>query len=170
MRHYANCGSVTGRLARLAQLHLRATARGLADGEDVALAAFDSLVRGVAEGRYPRLDDRDDLWKILTTIALRKASNQRRHEGQLKRGGGRVVGRSGLADDADGDPLPVHFAGTEPTPELPSRWLKKSGSGSTTSPTSPSASSPSCAWRDMRTRKSPRHLTAARARWSESSN
>ena len=105
------------RLARLAQSHLRSVGRGPADGEDVALSAFDSLFRGAAENRYPRLDDRDDLWKLLTTIALRKASNQRRHEGRLRRGGGRVVGGSDLAGDAGGDPLAL-IADSEPTPEL----------------------------------------------------
>ena len=34
-----------------------------ADEEDVALSAFDSLCRGAVEGRFPRLDDRNDLWR-----------------------------------------------------------------------------------------------------------
>lgn len=105
------------RLARLAQVQLRSAVRGPADGEDVALSVFDSLFRGAAEGRYPGLDGRDGLWKLLTTIALRKASNQRRREGQLKRGGGRVVGGCDLDGAADGDPL-AQVAGTDPTPEL----------------------------------------------------
>ena len=35
----------------------------LADEEDVALSAFDSFCRGAEQGRFPRLDDRDDLWQ-----------------------------------------------------------------------------------------------------------
>jgi DNA-directed RNA polymerase specialized sigma24 family protein len=106
-------------LARLAQARLRAVARGPADGEDVALSAFDSFFRGVAEGGFPRLADRDDLWKLLTTIAMRKASNRRRREGQRKRGGGRVIGASDYAAGHPGgaDPL-AEIAGTEPSPEL----------------------------------------------------
>jgi DNA-directed RNA polymerase specialized sigma24 family protein len=107
------------RLARLAQGHLRATPRGPADGEDVALSAFDSFFRGAAAGRFPRLDGRDDLWKLLTTIAARKASNQRRHACRRKRGGGRVVADVDLAagDPGGGDPL-EQAAGGEPTPEF----------------------------------------------------
>jgi DNA-directed RNA polymerase specialized sigma24 family protein len=107
------------RLARLAQARLRAVARGPADGEDVALSVFDSFFQGVTEGRFPGLADRDDLWKLLTTIAQRKAANQRRREGQLKRGGGRVVGaRDYAAGDPGGeDPLAKALA-TEPSPEL----------------------------------------------------
>jgi DNA-directed RNA polymerase specialized sigma24 family protein len=107
------------RLARLAQARLRAVARGPADGEDVALSAFDSFFQGVAEGRFPRLANRDDLWKLLTTIAMRKASNRRRREGQSKRGGGRVIGARDYAagDPGGADPL-AEVAGTEPSPEL----------------------------------------------------
>jgi DNA-directed RNA polymerase specialized sigma24 family protein len=107
------------RLARLAQARLRAVARGPADGEDIALSVFDSFFEGVAEGRYPRLADRDDLWRLLTTIALCKASNQRRREGQIKRGNGRVIGASDYAarDFTGQDPL-AQVAGREPSPEL----------------------------------------------------
>lgn len=105
------------RLARLAQARLRAVARGPADGEDVALSAFDSFFQGVSEGRFPRLADRDDLWRLLTTIAACKASNRRRREGQLKRGGGRVIGASDYVADGGEDPL-AQVAGAEPSPEL----------------------------------------------------
>jgi DNA-directed RNA polymerase specialized sigma24 family protein len=106
------------RLAHLAHAHLRATPRGPADGEDVALSAFESFFRGAAAGRFPRLDDREDLWKLLTTIVARKAANQRRREHQKKRGGGRVVAGADLAaDPAGGDPL-AQIACGEPTPEF----------------------------------------------------
>jgi hypothetical protein len=51
------------RLVELARTRLRAGARAAADEEDVALSAFDSFYRGAGEGRFPRLDDRDDLWR-----------------------------------------------------------------------------------------------------------
>jgi DNA-directed RNA polymerase specialized sigma24 family protein len=107
------------RLARLGQARLRAIARGPADGEDVALSAFDSFFRGSAEGRFSQLAGRDDLWRLLTTIVIRKASNRRRSEGQLKRGAGRVVVGSDLgAADPDGnDPL-AGLASSDPTPEF----------------------------------------------------
>jgi DNA-directed RNA polymerase specialized sigma24 family protein len=106
------------KLARLAHAHLRANPRGPADGEDIALSAFDSFFRGAAAGRFPRLEDRDDLWKLLTTIALRKAANQRRREHQKKRGGGRVVAGAGLAADRDREDPLAQVADGEPTPEF----------------------------------------------------
>src|SRR5207249_11665632 len=81
-------------LVRLARGRLRGAPRAMADEEDVALSAFDSFVRGAARGRYPRLDDREDLWRLLVVITERKALDQARHERQQKRGGGKVVGMS----------------------------------------------------------------------------
>lgn len=107
------------RLARLAQSRLRTAAPGPADGEDIALSAFDSFVRGAAAGRYPALGDRDDLWRLLVTITARKAHNQRRDEGRQKRGGGRVVGEGALAGaDPVGDDFLAQVVGSEPTPEF----------------------------------------------------
>jgi DNA-directed RNA polymerase specialized sigma24 family protein len=107
------------RLARLAQARLRTAGGGPADGEDIALSAFDSFVRGTAAGRYPALGDRDDLWRLLVTITARKAHNQRRDEGRQKRGGGRVVGEGALAGtDPMGDDFLAQVVGSEPTPEF----------------------------------------------------
>lgn len=108
------------RLVHLAQQRLRAGAGAAEDAEDAALSAFDSFCRGVAEGRYPRLDDRDDLWRLLVVITIRKALDQVRRRGAAKRGAARLVGESELAGD-DG----LHagasldcFVGREPSPEL----------------------------------------------------
>jgi DNA-directed RNA polymerase specialized sigma24 family protein len=56
--------SVAPRLVHLARDRLRAAPRAVADEEDAALNAFDSFVRGASRGRYPRLDDRDDLLRM----------------------------------------------------------------------------------------------------------
>ena len=107
------------RLARLAQGRLQRAARGPADGEDVALSAFDSFFQGVADGRFPDLGNRDDLWRLLVTITARKAHNQRRNEGRQKRGGGRVVGEGALAGaDPLGDDFMAQVVGNEPSPEF----------------------------------------------------
>jgi DNA-directed RNA polymerase specialized sigma24 family protein len=53
---------------------------GAADDEDVALSAFNSFCMRAAEGKFPVLEDRDDLWKILATITVRKASRLARKE------------------------------------------------------------------------------------------
>jgi DNA-directed RNA polymerase specialized sigma24 family protein len=106
------------RLARLAQARLR-DAKGVADGEDVALSVFDSVFRGIAAGRFPGLGNRDDLWRLLVTIAARKASNRRRDEGRQKRGGGRIVDEGAIALAGDeGDDFLARAVGDEPTPEF----------------------------------------------------
>src|SRR3954463_13568021 len=56
------------RLVILARQRLRDAPRAVADEEDAALSAFDSFCRSVQGGRFPRLGDRDDLWRILVVI------------------------------------------------------------------------------------------------------
>jgi DNA-directed RNA polymerase specialized sigma24 family protein len=101
-------------LVRLARDRLRGAPRAVADEEDAALNAFDSFVRGAARGRYPRLDDRDDLWRLLVTITERKAFDQAQQERRQKRGGGRVVGMAGAGDPGGA----VDVADAMPTPEF----------------------------------------------------
>ena len=74
----------------LARLKLGDSPRGVADEEDVALSAFDSFCQGVEQGQFSRLQDRDDLWRILVAITARKAVNLIQHEGRQKRGGDQV--------------------------------------------------------------------------------
>jgi DNA-directed RNA polymerase specialized sigma24 family protein len=88
------------RLVGLARGHLKNRPRGPADEEDVALSAFDSFVRAAEAGRFPRLDDRDDLWQVLLVVTSRKAADAIQAEGRLKRGGGKVIAASAAADDS----------------------------------------------------------------------
>ncbi len=107
-------------LVRLASSKLRARVGGSAaeDAEDAALSAFDSFCRSAAQGRYPQLADRDDLWRLLVVITIRKVFDQIERQGATKRGGGRLVDEAGLTGgfervaDLDG------FAGHEASPEL----------------------------------------------------
>jgi RNA polymerase sigma factor (sigma-70 family) len=73
------------RLVCLARGKLRTMPRRGADEEDIALSAFDSFFRGVERGRFPKLDDRDDLWQVLLLITERKAFDLLAHEGRQKR-------------------------------------------------------------------------------------
>jgi len=108
------------RLVRLARAKLGAMPRGAADEEDVALSAFHTFCQGAARGRFPRLDDRDNLWRLLVTITARKALNQVRRQARQKRGGGRVLvgsAQAGGEDDTDGAGL-EQVVGQEPTPQF----------------------------------------------------
>jgi hypothetical protein len=108
------------RLVRLAKARLRARkGPGAAeDEEEAALSAFDSFCRAATEGRFPRLDDRDDLWRLLVAITERKAADQLRRARRLKRGGGRVRTEADLAAGGPaGEPAGLDgIAGPEPTP------------------------------------------------------
>src|SRR4051794_9472552 len=78
------------RMIGLARLKLGNLPCGAADEEDVALSAFDSFCQGIEQGQFSRLQNRDDLWRILVIITVRKAINLVHHEGRQKRGGDRV--------------------------------------------------------------------------------
>jgi DNA-directed RNA polymerase specialized sigma24 family protein len=100
-----------GRLVGLARRRLRSAHRRAADEEDVALSAFESFCRGAEDGRFPRLADRDELWRLLVVITARKAGRLIRREGQLKRGGA-----SGGPQEATWELEQV--IASEPTPEF----------------------------------------------------
>ncbi|MGE3778179.1 MAG: ECF-type sigma factor [Pirellulaceae bacterium] len=83
-------------LVREADRRLQRVPRCTADGEDVAQEAFACFFRGIREGRFSRLGDRDDLWQILIMLTDRRAKDVLRHETAERRGGGKVRGHSGV--------------------------------------------------------------------------
>jgi DNA-directed RNA polymerase specialized sigma24 family protein len=105
------------RLVRLARGKLAGDRRLNAYDEDVALSAFDSFFQAAAAGRFPKLNDRNDLWRSLFDVTVRKAINLRKHSARLKRGGGKVRDEAGLDGSGDAGGLDALF-GDEPTPEL----------------------------------------------------
>ena len=100
-------------LEALARTRLGTALGPSADAEDVALSAFDSLCRGLKQGRFPRLRDRDELWRLLVVVTARKAMHVMRREQAQKRGG--EMGAISLADDAG---LLEQIIGREPTPDF----------------------------------------------------
>src|SRR5262245_33840948 len=104
-------------MVRLARRRLRAAPRRAADEEDVALSAFDSFCRAAAQGRFPRLTDRDSLWSHLFYYTVRKASHLVRRESRQKRGGGKVRDETSLSG-GDGEPGLLVVLSQEPDPEL----------------------------------------------------
>ncbi|SRR5579883_486690 len=110
------------RLVRLARHKLRASPRRAAveDEEDAALSAFDSFCRGAAGGRFPQLTDRDDLWRLLVVITVRKALHQLERQRAAKRGGDQVLGQSALIGGGahEGEAALDRLVGSEPTPEF----------------------------------------------------
>jgi DNA-directed RNA polymerase specialized sigma24 family protein len=84
------------RLVRLARRRLRQARPAAAAEEDVALSAFENFCRATAQGRYPQMLDRDDLWRLLVAITDRKAIDLVRHDRRARRGGGRVLAEAAL--------------------------------------------------------------------------
>lgn len=108
------------KLVRFARRKMELMPRREGDEEDVALSAMNSFCAGVAAGRFPHLDDREDLWKLLVTIAARKAWTAMRRSNAEKRGGGTLRGESvfGKADDEPAGAGIDDVLGREPTPEF----------------------------------------------------
>lgn len=65
----------------------RAPRRGF-DDDDVANSAFWEFLSRAAEGRFLKLETREDVWQVLTLLVGDKVADRLRHEGRRKRGGG----------------------------------------------------------------------------------
>lgn len=76
---------------------LQPGSRRVYDEEDAALSAFQSFCGGVAAGRYPDLQDRDDLLCLLLCITGRKVSHRHRFDGQQRRDIRKTLTESALA-------------------------------------------------------------------------
>ena len=94
------------KLLELARRRLAGLPKRASDEEDVALSAFHSFWQAAGAGRFPRLENRDDLWQLLVMHTARKAIARRRYDGRQK--------RRGHASDAM-----LHLVvGNEPNPEF----------------------------------------------------
>lgn len=115
------------KLVHLARRRMHQIARRAVDEEDVAISAFHSFFEGVKAGRFPQLESREDLWKILVVITSRKAAGVRRAAGTAKRGRGSVRGESVFHNpDSPARDLGLQdFAGKEPTPEFAAAFAEE---------------------------------------------
>lgn len=82
------------RICFLVRDRLHSQMKAVADEEDVALQSLLELFRGLLNGNYPDLNDRDSFWKLLVTVASRNVIDQVKSETRLKRGSGRVAHES----------------------------------------------------------------------------
>jgi RNA polymerase sigma factor (sigma-70 family) len=107
-------------LVALARQKLRSARRREADEEDVVQNAFHSFFQGVAHGRFPQLDDRDNLWRLLVVITARKAVDQLAREHSKRRGGGTPPPGSRMSpgEPVSGPTDIEQVVGDEPTPEF----------------------------------------------------
>jgi RNA polymerase sigma factor (sigma-70 family) len=105
-------------LVKMARQKLADSPCRVADEEDVALSAMDSFFDAARQGRFPNLMDRDDLWRLLLRMTVRKVVDLKRHETRQRRGGGRVYsGDDGGGSESDDGVFSGLIADT-PTPEF----------------------------------------------------
>jgi RNA polymerase sigma factor (sigma-70 family) len=100
-----------GRLVRLVRARRGSTIAPGTDAEDVALSTFATFCQGMQRGRFPQLGDRNDLWRLLVVLTVRKLWHCRRDARSDKRGGGLTHGPATEQDLEE-------IASREPTPEF----------------------------------------------------
>jgi len=83
-----------GRLVSLARRKMSNIRLRTHDEEDFAISAIDSFYHGLAKRRFDAIRTNNELWKLLTTIVVRKIAKQRKKHFSQKRGGGQVRGES----------------------------------------------------------------------------
>jgi DNA-directed RNA polymerase specialized sigma24 family protein len=89
------------------------------DEEDVAISAFRAFCRKAQEGKFPDIDNRDALWRLLVRMTLNKAVDLHRREKRQKRAGGRAPARAARGcEESDAQDLLDRISGDGPSPEL----------------------------------------------------
>lgn len=96
------CGGLVG----VARRRIRGGRCAVADEEDVALDAFEAFCREARRGGFPGLCDRDGLWRVLATIAGRRALNLVRAEARRPT----LAAPADAADPAPGPDLAAQVA------------------------------------------------------------
>ena len=92
------------RLVGLAHRKLASVPKQESDEEDVAIQALGSFFDKARLGRFPRLQDRDDLWSLLASIVEHKALKVRSRHNATKRGGNQTRVDLDLCADIAADP------------------------------------------------------------------
>lgn len=102
------CDRYYNRLVRLARRWLEGMPTLRADDEeDAALSAIRSMLLGVSNGKFPRVVDRSNLWRLLCSITYRRLLKQVEYEHRLKRGGGKVATEADFPQDPDAHDSPL---------------------------------------------------------------
>jgi DNA-directed RNA polymerase specialized sigma24 family protein len=116
-----------GQMVRLARARLQGQPGRAADEEDAALSAFASFCRGAEQGKFPQLQDRDNLWPLLVALTARKAIDQVQHDRRQKRGGGAVRGEPAWDDRTapEAERGIEQVVGPEPTPDFAAQMAEE---------------------------------------------
>ena len=89
------------RIGRSISGRLTSQGRRFEDQEDVANSVLRTFFRRASLGQFKELGDKDQLWKLLLTIAIRKANDYRKRSMAERRGGKANVLGQDLGDDSE---------------------------------------------------------------------
>jgi DNA-directed RNA polymerase specialized sigma24 family protein len=78
------------------------------DEEDVLISVFDRFFQAARKEGFARLNNRDDLWRILLMLTEQKVAERFRRAGAQKRGAGRVVALNPTPSDEPVDVDQLH--------------------------------------------------------------
>ena len=84
-------------LMKIARARMQTLPRAVYDEEDAAISTFRVLCEKMQAGRYPALADRDELWKLMLRILVRKISRRAEYEATKKRTTPETMNGSSLA-------------------------------------------------------------------------
>jgi RNA polymerase sigma factor (sigma-70 family) len=117
------------RLYELARKRLNPDTRRVYDEEDAVQSAFHSVCSGIAAGRFPDLQDREGLWRLLLRVTARKVSQRHRFDHRQRRNVARTLNDSIFANSADSvavsglNDIPAR----EPSPEFAAQFVEVCG-------------------------------------------
>lgn len=89
------------RLKYLVKERLNSRPRTVSDEEDLALESLAELFQGLRDGKYPALDNRESVWRLLVKVATDNVMDEIIKESRQKRGSGRVVNESALTKGSE---------------------------------------------------------------------
>ena len=89
------------RLSALARKTLAGRPQRVTDADDAVQSALASFFQRAAAGDFGQLVARDELWRLLATITVRKSQQQVRREMTAKRGGGQILSEAQLGANPD---------------------------------------------------------------------
>jgi RNA polymerase sigma factor (sigma-70 family) len=112
------------KLVRLARQRLGSLPRRVADEEDLALSALNSVILGAKVQKFPKLNDRTDLWKLLVVVATRKATGWQRKHFAAKRPDRKMVHGHG-GERTDDSSWLAQALGREPSPEFAAQFAEQ---------------------------------------------
>lgn len=113
----------------LARKQLNPDTRRVYDEEDAAQSAFTSVCGGIAAGRFPNLQDREGLLRLLLRVTARKVAQRHRFDHRKRRNVSRTLSDSVFADSGESGSIRVldGVATREPSPEFAAQFVEVCG-------------------------------------------